>query len=125
MVAILLAIKPEFVARIFSGDKKFEFRKIIPCAHVDKIFIYATRPICAVVGYVSVSGMLSDRPDNLWNKTEKYAGIEREFFNSYFSGCSMAHAFCLGDVVKYPVARSLSEFGIRTAPQNFVYLNII
>ena len=33
-MAILLAIKPEFVEKILSGDKKFEFRKFIPKAKV-------------------------------------------------------------------------------------------
>lgn len=122
MTAILLSIKPEFVARIFSGDKKFEFRKVIPTAQVDKIYIYATRPICAVVGYATVSGIISDNPDILWNKTDKYAGIARDFFDSYFSGRAQAHAYCLDNVIKYNVPRSLSEFGIHKAPQDFVYI---
>lgn len=122
MTDILLSIKPEFVARIFSGDKKFEFRKVIPTAQVDKIYIYATRPICAVVGYATVSGIISDNPDILWNKTDKYAGIARDFFDFYFSGRARAHAYCLENVIKYNVPRSLSEFGISAAPQNFIYI---
>lgn len=122
MANILLAIKPEFVEKILAGDKKFEFRKNIPNTQIEKIFIYATRPICAVVGYATVSGIISDNPDILWNKTDKYAGIARDFFDFYFSGRACAHAYCLENVIKYNVPRSLSEFGIRAAPQNFVYI---
>lgn len=50
MATILLVIKPEFIERIFSGDKKFEFRRRVARRGVDKIIIYATRPVCAVVG---------------------------------------------------------------------------
>lgn len=122
MTAILLSIKPEFVARIFSGDKIFEFRKVIPTAQVDKIYIYATRPICAVVGCATVSGIISGAPQDVWNKTKKYAGIGRDFFDSYFSGRPQAYAYCLDNVIKYNVPCSLSEFGISAAPQNFVYI---
>lgn len=122
MTAILLSIKPEFVARIFSGDKKFEFRKIIPSIQIDKIYIYATRPICAVVGCANVSGIIYGAPQDVWNKTKKYAGIGRDFFDSYFYGRARAHAYCLENVVKYNIPHSLLDFGICTAPQNFVYI---
>ena len=122
MGAILLSIKPKFVERIFSGEKKFEFRKIIPNTYVDKIYIYATRPICGVVGCACVSNIISGVPQDVWNKTEKYAGIGRDFFDSYFSGRAQAYAYCLDNIVKYNVVRSLSEFGIHAAPQNFLYV---
>ncbi len=122
MANILLAIKPEFVEKILAGDKKFEFRKNIPNTQIEKIFIYATRPICGVVGYANLDGIISDNPNAVWNKTKKFAGIERDFFDCYFSGQVRAYAYCLGDVVKYNSVRSLSEFGIRAAPQNFVYI---
>ena len=123
MATILLAIKPEFVERIFSGDKKFEFRRSIARRAVDKIVIYATRPVCAVVGAVDVCGVISGAPDYVWTKTCDFAGIEREFFDSYFNGRNVSYAYKLGHVVRFEVPRSLSEFGVRTAPQSFIYVD--
>ena len=122
MASVLLAIKPEFAEKILSGEKKFEFRKFIPKAKVDKIFIYATRPVQRVVGEALVLEILSDNPDELWKKAEKFAGIGRDFFDSYFSGHGQAYAYQLGRVVRFEVPKSLSEFGIHAAPQNFVYI---
>ncbi len=122
MATILLAIKPEFVERIFVGEKKFEFRRAVARCNVDKIVIYATRPVCAVVGAVDVVGVVSGAPDEVWAQTSKASGITREFFDSYFSGRSCAYAYKLGRVVKYDAPRPLSDFGVRTAPQGVVYL---
>lgn len=122
MTAILLSIKPEFVARIFDGVKKFEFRKVVANKNIDAIVIYATAPVMRVVGCVQVRGILGDRPDELWQQTKNAAGITREFFDSYFAGRDMAYAYVLGDVVRYDVPKTLSEFGLRAAPQGFVYL---
>lgn len=122
MADILLSIKPEFVEKIFLSEKKYEFRKIIPNRKVDKIVIYVTRPICRVVGEVFVSSIISGTPQDVWKKTEKYAGIGWEFFYSYFKGCEIAYAYKLGMVHKYYKPQMLSDIGIYMAPQNFLYL---
>ena len=122
MATVLLAIKPEFVERIFSGEKKFEFRRRIALCNVDKIVIYATRPICAVVGAVDVCGIVSGAPEFVWAQTKNASGIDRGFFDSYFSGCDMAYAYKLVRVVRFDVPRSLSDVGVRAAPQGFVYI---
>lgn len=122
MATVLLSIKPEFVERIFSGEKKFEFRRTVARRAVDKIVIYATRPICAVVGIVDVCGVVSGAPDEVWAQTGIAAGIGRDFFDSYFAGGTHAYAYKLGRVVKFDAPRPLSDFGVHTAPQGFVYL---
>lgn len=123
MTAILLSIKPEFVERIFDGVKKFEFRKTVANRQVDRIFIYSSAPVMRVVGYVQVCGVLGDMPEQLWEKTKGAAGITREFFDSYFAGRDIAYAYVLGDVVRYDAPKKLSDFGLRAAPQGFVYLD--
>ena len=75
MSEILLAIKPEYVAQIFNGAKRFEFRTRIPTKPVSKIFIYCTYPVMAVVGEVEVKSIISLDPETLW-KTTHDAGYE-------------------------------------------------
>lgn len=123
MATILLAIRPEFVDKILNGQKKFEFRRRIPSALVEKIIIYATAPVKKVVGVAHVREIISMSPNDLWNETHEFAGIGREFFYSYFSGCDVAHAYVLENVQKYKQPRVLSELGIVAAPQNFVYVD--
>lgn len=123
MATILLAIKPEFVEKILSTQKCFEFRRTIPRKPIDKIVIYATKPIARVVGMVNVCGIISGTPDYVWQITQKNAGITQDFFDSYFYGRNTAYAYKLGKVIKYDTAKSLSDFGLRAAPQSFVYLD--
>ena len=40
---VLLSIKPEFVQEIFTGKKKYEYRKAIFTRSVDKVVVYSTK----------------------------------------------------------------------------------
>ena len=47
---ILLSIKPEFVEEIFSGRKKFEYRKaIFTNKKVTSVIVYSTMPVGKIV----------------------------------------------------------------------------
>lgn len=48
---ILLSVFPEYVDRILSGEKRFEFRKHIPVEVVDHIVFYATAPVAENIMY--------------------------------------------------------------------------
>ena len=122
MATILLSIKPEYVDKIFSGSKKYEFRKHLPQKRVDKIVIYSTDPVQKIVGEVDVLGTVSMKPSPLWETTKDAAGISREKFRFYFKGCSTAHAFKLGQAYKYDTPKVLADLGVNSAPQSFVYI---
>ena len=53
MKKILLPIKPVYVAKILSGEKKVEYRKKV-VADVDLILIYASAPIKKIVAEFKV-----------------------------------------------------------------------
>ena len=123
MATILLSIKPEYVERIFSGSKKYEFRKRLPQEKVDKLIVYSTDPVQRVVGEVEVLGSLTMKPTPLWESTKKFACISRAKYRSYFKGCAAASAFQLGQTQLYESPKTLEEIGLKSAPQSFVYLN--
>lgn len=123
MAIILLSIKPEYVERIFHGSKKYEFRKHLPQEKVSRIIIYSTDPIQRIVGEVEVFGTLSMKPSPLWELTKKSAGISRAKYRTYFKNCDTAHAFQLGNTKIYEQPKKLEEFGIKNAPQSFIYIN--
>ena len=122
MTAILLSIKPKFVENILNGKKCFEYRKRVPGRYIDKIIIYSSSPICAVVGEVGVVEILSDTPINIWNTTKNQSGIDAKFFFDYFDDRSVAYAYKLKNVKKYTRPKKLDDFGIKYAPQSFVYI---
>ena len=124
MYNMLISIKPEYVKNIFNGSKKYEYRKIRCKQDIDKIIIYSTYPIMKVVGEAKVEKILEDSPDRIWEKTKKYSGIDLNFYQKYFKGRSKAIAYKLTNIKKYDSPKELSSYGIKAAPQSFVYIQI-
>jgi predicted transcriptional regulator len=122
MCKILLSINPEHVDNILSGKKMYEFRKIQCKEKVDKIVIYSTFPVMKVVGEADVEDIIVDEPESVWNITSEYSGITKIFFDKYYKNKDKAVAYKLSNVIKYEQPKSLSNYGIKCAPQSFVYI---
>lgn len=122
MCNMLISINPEHVENIFNGSKKYEYRKIRCKQDIDKIIIYSTYPIMKVVGEAKVEEILEDSPDNIWEETKKYSGIDLRFYQKYFKDRSKAIAYKLTNIKKYNDPRDLSSYGIKAAPQSFIYV---
>ena len=57
---VLLSIRPEFVEMILNGEKHFEYRRIpFRRENINRMIIYATSPVCRVVGECLIDGVLS------------------------------------------------------------------
>lgn len=120
---VLLSIKPEFVEKIFAGTKKYEFRKsLFRRSDVKYVVIYASAPVKRVVGEFEIDDILSDDLDVLWDKTKKYSGISKAFYESYFQNKKTANAIQIGRIKKYDESRSLADYNIQQAPQSFCYI---
>ena len=117
-----MSINPEHVDNILSGTKKYEFRKTRCKEDIDSIIIYSTFPIMKVVAEVEVKEIIEGTPQVIWNKTQTAAGIDKLFFDRYYLGRSTAVAYALGKVKKFSTPKLLADYGIRTAPQSYVYV---
>lgn len=122
MCRILLSINPEHVDNILTGKKIYEFRKIQCKEKVDKIVIYSTFPVMKVVGEADVDDVIVDKPESVWDITSEYSGITKLFFDKYYKNKDKAVAYKLSNVIKYEQPKSLSNYGIKCAPQSFVYI---
>ena len=122
MCNMLISINPEHVENIFNGSKKYEYRKIRCKQDIDKIIIYSTYPIMKVVGEAKIEKILEDSPDNIWKETKNYSGIDLNFYQKYFQDKSKAIAYKLTNIKKYNKPKELSSYGIKNAPQSFVYV---
>ncbi len=121
MCEILLPIKPKYSQDIFKGYKKYELRRAIPKKEVEKIYIYETYPTMKIVGEVSVKKTHTKELKKLWDLTRKTNSLKRNEFFEYFNGKEEGHAFEIASYIKYEVGISLSEVGIKHAPQGFIY----
>ncbi len=121
---VLLSIKPEYVDKIFNGEKLFEFRKsIFSDPKVDTVVVYATMPVGKVIGEFKIADVHSGKPADIWSKTKKASGISLSFFLEYFHGRDKAYAIEVGEINKFESPRSVREFlGRDIPPQSFAYL---
>lgn len=121
---ILLSIKPEYTEKIFSGKKKYEFRKQKPKQIIEKVIIYETRPSKNIVGWFTVKRILSDSPEKIWEMCKSLSGIEKEEYFAYCNGRRIIHAFEINKISRFDTP--IDPFGIFSnfnPPQNFSYLD--
>ena len=122
---VILSIRPNFCNMIFSGQKKYEYRKrIFTRMDVDKVYVYATKPICKIVGCFRVEEVIEDKVGYMWKKTHISSGISKEYFDAYFLNAKTAYAIKIKDARQYPVPIDPKKIikGFH-APQNFIYVD--
>lgn len=120
---VILSIKPEFVEKIFSGEKQYEYRKILFKQKVDTVYIYASRPVSKIVGEFKIEEIICDAPENIWKQTKRQSGVSKKFFDKYYKGKDKAVALKIKACKEY-------EEGINPetlvpnfkVPQSFIYV---
>lgn len=121
---VLLSIKPEYVRKIFAGTKKYEYRKCIFTKHVDKVVVYATKPVGLIVGEFSVEEVLVEDPATLWKETHEASGVSKVFFDQYFEGRSRGYALKVSSPQLYDEPIDPFElFAPFIPPQSFKYID--
>ncbi|MBE9059910.1 hypothetical protein [cf. Phormidesmis sp. LEGE 11477] len=123
---VLLSIKPKFANAIFSGEKQFEFRRVIfKDKTVKKVYVYASRPIGLVLGEFDIEEVITEDPNSLWSITKSASGISRKYFDEYFKGKSIAHAIKVSAVREYSEPTTLMKlFNVNRPPQSFMYVDL-
>lgn len=119
----ILSIKPEFVAEIVAGRKRYEYRKTVFKQRVEKVYVYASSPVSRIVGEFQPVDVLEGEPDDIWNKTKKFSGITKKFYDAYFVGKDVAYAIVIQNFVLYDEAVRLPD-GVK-APQSYLYIDKI
>jgi predicted transcriptional regulator len=122
---VLLSINPVHAEKIFSGTKKYEYRKnVFKRDNVRTVVVYVTKPVARIVGEFDVNEIVDGSPQSVWEKTREYSGISEEFFLDYYNGRERAVALAIGEVRTYPEAIDPQE-AVRnfTPPQSFLYLD--
>ena len=122
MSKMLLSIKPEYVDKIVSGKKKYEFRKFHCREGIDTIVIYATAPIKRVVGEVALLDIIEGNVEHVWHKTKDFGGILEKDYKAYYEGRTVAIAYKLGKVTLYDKPVGLKDLGLNYVPQSFAYI---
>ena len=119
---IIISINPIHVENIIKGIKKYEYRRIAAKQDISSIIIYETTPIKRVVAEAEIVDVLEMKPEELWQLTKAESGIDKSFFDAYFKNKEIAYAYKLGEIKVFDEPRLLVDYGIKNAPQSFVYI---
>ncbi len=120
---IIISINPKHVNNIINGTKKYEYRTRAAKQDVNKIIIYETLPVKKIVAEAEIVEVLAMKPNDLWDETKMFSGITKDFYDKYFENKKVAYAYRLGNVKVYDEPKELVEFGLKSAPQSYVYVN--
>ncbi len=119
---MLLSINPEYVESIIQGKKKYEFRKVRCKEGVTHIIFYETAPIKKVVAEAQIEEIIEGPVDEIWEQAKECAGVSLDFYKAYYGGKDKAVAYKLNNVIMYSQPKELSEYGLSSPPQSFVYI---
>jgi predicted transcriptional regulator len=125
--AVLMSIKPKYSELILSGKKTVELRRVCPRLEAgDLVMIYASRPRMALVGGFEVAGIVSGKPDSIFEKHGKSTGVSREVFDAYFAGSDIAYGIKIARVWSLREETELKTLRKRVKgfhpPQSYRYL---
>ena len=122
MSRMLLSIKPEYVKKIISGKKKYEFRKFHCRDGIVTIVIYATAPTKKVIGEVTLVNIIEGDIEYVWHETRGFGGILKRDYKKYYQKREVAIAYQLGEVTVYEKPLMLEDLGLNYVPQSFAYI---
>lgn len=114
---ILISIYPEYANAIFRGEKTVELRRRIPGLRSGtKMWIYATKPVGAILGFAFVADVSKGPPGIMWKIFGDRAAVGRETFDSYFSDADVATCITLTGVNE---GNPLTADGFKTVRSRF------
>jgi len=124
---LLLSIHPRYCDLILSGSKTVELRKQRPKLPSGSLVVmYASSPICALVGAFVLDGVVCTSPADLWRRYGPRAGVEWEVFERYYAEREQAFGLLVGDVMPFEEVVSLDalrrSWGKFHPPQSYRYV---
>ncbi|NOQ23942.1 MAG: hypothetical protein GQ564_01145 [Bacteroidales bacterium] len=123
LTSVILSIKPIYAHAIMAGTKKVEFRKKIFKRPVDKVFVYSSSPEKKIVGFFTISDIIEDKPEKLWEEFKKVGGIDKKNFFDYYKNSEIGFSIKIKDFEKFKNGIDPAEFFENfCAPQSFLYL---
>lgn len=126
---LFVSIKPRFAEKILGGEKSVELRRVRPNEAIagTLVVLYASSPICEVVGTGRVREIEEASPTAIWERHRGQLGLPRSEYRSYFAGVNQAIGILLEDVRplhrRVPLAALRERLGGFEPPQSFRYLD--
>ena len=116
---LLFSLKPRYADLVFKGLKQAELRRrIIPLMENRDVFIYVSSPIQQLRGGFRVGHVWHGSPEEVWNEVSHLASVNKQDFDTYYAGRTIAYALKITDVWEYVYPAGLTM--LRNRFPNFV-----
>ncbi|HYW22088.1 MAG TPA: ASCH domain-containing protein [Nodularia sp. (in: cyanobacteria)] len=134
-ILLLLSIKPEYAAKIFTGQKTVELRRVRTRLNTgDLVLVYVSSPQKALVGTFEVESIqeteITELPKDLnkfWKQIKNYAGISPKEFQTYYQGATVVVGIFFTNVKIFEVPIHLDQLRQKIPqlkpPQSYRYVN--
>lgn len=117
---VLMSVHPRWAWPMVHGEKTIEVRRRpVALARGDTLFVYASSPVCAVIGRAVVDHVVSASPAALWElidgrRTTRLLRIE---FDEYLEGVDRACGVVIARAT--PLSRPVALDELRAAVPGF------
>lgn len=75
-----------------------------------------------IIGEIDIENIISDSPVSIFDKYKEDLCISQEEYFRYFYNTNIAYAIKIKNIRKYSIPKNLDEFGLKRAPQSYIYL---
>lgn len=123
----LLSLRPRFADALLSGVKTVEVRR--RRAHLESgslCLIYASSPVCSVLGAVRVVAVETGSAETLWDGWGKHTFLERAEYDAYLDGSASPCAIVVEGATRFAAPAPLRELRRNVdsfvAPQSYRFL---
>ncbi len=118
---ILISIRPRWVEKIASGEKRVELRKMLP-AWSERMWVYETAPVKAIVGSMDIEKVERLPVAELWEAVKDASCVGREEFLAYYKDATEGYAAWIADWHPLQKPIRLSELGLKLPPQSWQWI---
>lgn len=120
---IMISATPKHADLLLDDPSKTVFfYKVTPVNKVERVLIYATAPVQAVVGEFDLKEIKISALSTAWKNFSSSSVFTKKEFDQYYEGKNEAHAIISGKSFRYSKPKSLSDYGMSKGPSGFQYL---
>ena len=111
---------------VFDGLKRTELRRrALVNMKGREVFIYVSSPVMKLRGGFRIGEVWAGTPEEVWNIVSRYAGVDKDDFDAYYTGQSIAYALEITKVWEYAAPVDLNTLRDRfpdfVVPQSWRY----
>ena len=120
---IMISASPKHANKLLDeAETNVLFYKVTPVNKVERVLIYATAPIQAVVGEFDLEKIDIHALSTSWTRFGKNSVLTKKEFDDYYEGKKEAHALISKKSFRYSKPKKLEDFNMKKGPSGFQYL---